>query len=134
MRDVNIVIFDFLESFVKWLDPDLADIEETTNANACRKIKITYPYEREVIDEDTKLWYQQGNKIYIPEINGITSCLYVINTQYEIDFWDKNTITVEAEEVLTELNYNMLSFPSGQNITITKANTNKIPPVIINGT
>lgn len=121
MRDVNIVIFDFLESFVKWLDPDLADIEETTNTNACRKIKITYPYEREVIDEDTKLWYQPGNKIYIPEINGITSCLYVINTQYEIDFWDKNTITVEAEEVLTELNYNMLSFPSGQNITITKA-------------
>lgn len=121
MRDVNIIIFDFLESFVKWLDPDLADIEETSNENACRKIRITYPYEREVIDEDTKLWYRQGNKIYIPDINGITSCLYVINTQYEIDFWDKNTITVEAEEVLTELNYNMLSFPSGQNITITKA-------------
>lgn len=120
MRDANILILDYKEDLIRWLDPELAEVEETTQKDACRKIKITYPYENEHITENSQLWYQQGNKIYIPELNGIASCLYVINTQYEIDFWEKNTITVEAEEVLTELNYDMLSFKSGSVINITE--------------
>ena len=120
MKTPNIIIMDARENLIRWLDPDLCDVEETNAVNKCRKITITYPYENRVILEDEVQWYEQGNKIYIPSINGVTSCLYVINTDYEIDFWKENKVTVEAEEVLTELNYDVVSFKSGSVITITE--------------
>lgn len=116
---LNIIVFDYKETVIKWLDPELADIKETTTEDACRKIEITYPYENEEITEEQTLWYDQGNKIYIPSMNGITSCLYVINTEYSIDFWKDNTITITAEEVLTELNYDVISFENADAIPIT---------------
>ncbi len=93
VNDLNIIVLDYRETVIKWLNPELCEIVETSKKNACRKIEVTYPYEEELIMEDDTLWYQQGNKIFVPSINGIKSCLYVINTSYEIDFWKKNTIT-----------------------------------------
>jgi len=120
MKTPNIIILSNDEDIIRWLDPDLCDIEEINAANKCRKITLTYPYEDEIVNGDEVQWYEQGNKIYIPEINGVSSCLYVINTEYQIDFWKENTVTVEAEEVLTELNYDVISFKSGSVITITE--------------
>jgi len=116
----NIIILSPAEEVVRWLDPELCDIEEVNEKNSCRRITFTYPYENEEIVEEQALWYNQGNKIYIPAISGITSCLYVINTDYEIDFWKDNKVTVTAEEVLVELNYDVVSFPTTSTINITK--------------
>ena len=118
----NIIVLNEDEKMIRWLDPDLCKVEEKTSLNTCRKITLTYPYENNLVEETEKQWYEQGNKIYIPSINGITSCLYVINTEYEIDFWDKNTVTVEAEEVLTELNYDVISFPSASVFDVNNKN------------
>lgn len=120
VNSINIIIFDYTEKVITWLDPDLAEIKETNTKNACRRVEITYPYDSTQITEEDVLWYEQGNKIYIPSINGITSCLYVINTEYQIDFWKENTITVTAEEVLTELNYDVISFETAEPIPITE--------------
>ncbi|WP_292475456.1 hypothetical protein [Methanosphaera sp.] len=120
VNDLNIIVLDYRETVIKWLNPELCEIVETSKKNACRKIEVTYPYEEELIMEDDTLWYQQGNKIFVPSINGIKSCLYVINTSYEIDFWKKNTITFEAEEIITELNNDVLYFPENSVITITE--------------
>lgn len=108
--DLNIVILDKDENIIEWLDSDLCDIKETSAINKCRTIEITYPIDEYEIDVSLVHWYDQGNKIYIPATLGISSCLYVINTDYDIDFWQKNTVTVTAEEILTELNYNLVAF------------------------
>lgn len=119
MNQLNIIILDYKEDTVKWLNPNVTEIIETSKKDACRKIELTYPYEEDVISEDSDVWYKQGNKIYVPGINGIKSCLYVINTEYEIDFWNKNTVKLEAEEVITELNYDVIYFEEGSVINIT---------------
>ncbi len=108
--DLNIVILDKDENIIEWLDSDLCNIKETSAINKCRTIEITYPIDEYEIDVSLVHWYDQGNKIYIPATLGISSCLYVINTDYDIDFWQKNTVTVTAEEILTELNYNLVAF------------------------
>ena len=116
---LNLIVLHGDETLLTWLDVDKAKIIETNSKNSCRKIEITYPYENKIIQEDTDLWYEQGNKIFVPAQNGISACLYVINTEYEIDFWKENTITVTAEEVLCELNYDVISFKSNSNYKIT---------------
>ncbi len=119
-NELNIIILDYKEKVVKWLNPNLCEIKETSKKDACRKIELTYPYEEEVITSEKTLWYEQGNKIYVPGINGIKSCLYVINTDYEIDFWKDNTVKLEAEEVITELNNDVVYFPENTLIEITQ--------------
>ena len=114
----NIIVLDYKEDVIRWLDPELVDVEEIDAENACKKIKLTYPYENNIVNEYENQWYEQGNKIYIPEINGLKSCLYIINTDYEIDFWEDNTISFEAEEVITELNYDVIAFRSASAFTI----------------
>lgn len=118
-NSLNVIVLDSNEQVIRWLDPELCDIVETSKKNACRKIELTYPYESEVILEDDTLWYQQGNKIFVPSLNGIKSCLYVINTDYDIDFWKENTIKLEAEEVIVELNNDVLYFEEDSIINIT---------------
>lgn len=108
-NELNIIVMDNLENVIAWLDPDLCEITETSSKDKCRKIKLTYPIDIFEIGETERHWYDQGNKIYIPSTLGITSCLYVINTSYTIDYWDKNIISFEAEEVLTEMNYNYIA-------------------------
>lgn len=118
-NSLNIIVLDSNENVIRWLDPDLCEVIETSKKNACRKIELTYPYESEVILEDDTLWYQQGNKIFVPSMNGIKSCLYVINTNYDIDFWKENTIHLEAEEVIVELNNDVIYFEEDSIINVT---------------
>lgn len=115
----NLIVLRGDETLLTWLDVDKAKIIETNSKNSCRKIEITYPYMNHIVQEDDVEWYEQGNKIFVPAQNGISACLYVINTEYEIDFWKENTVTVVAEEVLTEMNYNVISFKSNSNYKIT---------------
>lgn len=113
---LNLIVLTYDEEVLRWLDPDLAQIKETSTKDKCRKIEITYPLYEEYLESETN-WYDQGHKIYIPSISGITNCLYVINTSYEIDYLEKNHIRVEAEEVLTEMNYDYVGFVNTQDVT-----------------
>lgn len=113
---LNLIVLTYDEEVLRWLDPDLAQIKETSTKDKCRKIEITYPLYEEYLESETN-WYDQGHKIYIPSISGITNCLYVINTSYEIDYLEKNHIRVEAEEVMTEMNYDYVGFVNTQDVT-----------------
>lgn len=108
--EFNIVILDENEEIIKWLDSELVDIKETCAVDKPRQIEVTYPVTFDELNLDEGNWYDAGNKIYIPNTLGINSCLYVINNDYDLDYWKKNTVTFTAEEVLTELNYSMVGF------------------------
>lgn len=101
---LNVIVMDEFENTIAWLNPDLVNITETNKEETCRKISIEYPLNKAPV-KGSKDWYMQGNKIFVPSTLGIDNCLYVINSEYELDYWKENTVSFEAEEVLTELNY-----------------------------
>ena len=117
---LNIIVLTPDEKVITWLIPDIAEIKEINEVDTVRKIEITYPIENKRVEYDSP-WYNQGNKIFIPSIFGLTNCLYVINTEYNLDYWDENKVTVQAEEVLTEFNYQMVGIYSNNAIPITQA-------------
>lgn len=100
----NIVLLDMYENFITFLNSNRCTLTETCSTSAHRKIKIVYPMDDNNVNKYAE-WFKHGNKIYVPSTLGVDNCLYVINTEYTIDYWTDNNITVEAEEVLTELNY-----------------------------
>lgn len=117
----NVIILDAEENLIGWLKSELADIVETNKKETQRTVQITYPLSSDV-HNDLGEWYKQGNKIYIPDTLGIDGCLYVINTKFNIDYWDTNKIVVHAEEVLVELNFvELYKHPSTSNTTVSKS-------------
>lgn len=100
----NIILLDAFENFITFLNSNRVDLKETCSTKTHRTIKLTYPIDDSNV-EKYSTWFKHGNKIYIPQTLGMDSCLYVINTEYTIDYWNNNEITVDAEEVLVELNY-----------------------------
>lgn len=118
------------EKILRWLDTDVAEIKETSAKDKCRKIEITYPLYEEYLTSELN-WYDQGNKLYIPSISGINNCLYVINTSHTIDYLEKNYIQLEAEEVLTEMNYDYVGFVNTDDVTTdVKLNKGEIQNVV----
>ena len=98
---VDIIVLSPDEEFIAWLDSTSVYIEETSQSETIREITLEHS-----LNDDTKIkkWYRQGNKIWISGGHGLKPCLYVINQEYKIDYWQKETVTLEAEEVLVELN------------------------------
>lgn len=121
---LNIIILNEYEEPIGWLDSEKCEIIETNTKGAQKHIQITYPLDG-IVGSDQKQWFEQGNKIFIPSTLGLDSCLYVINTSYSLDFWDKNELTVNAEEVLTEFNYMMYTYTSSTPLSINKDNLQK---------
>ena len=121
---LNIIILNEYEDPIGWLDSEKCEIIETNTKGAQKHIQLTYPLDG-VVGSDKKQWFEQGNKIFIPATLGLDSCLYVINTSYSLDFWDKNELTVNAEEVLTEFNYMMYTYTSSTPLSINKDNLQK---------
>lgn len=115
---LNVIVMDEFENVITWLDPDLVNITETNKEETCRKISIEYPLNKAPV-KGVKEWYMQGNKIFVPSTLGIDNCLYVINSEYELDYWKENTVSFEAEEVLTELNYEHIAIFT-ESIQVTK--------------
>lgn len=122
--DANIIILTPYEEFIAWLDPEKVSITETNKTSTQRTISLSYPVEQN-LDGTTSQWFEQGNKIYIPGVLGIDSCLYVINTSYTIDYWENNNVTLTAEEVLTEFNYQMFEYTDDASLKISKDNLEK---------
>ena len=104
---LNIIVLDAQEQPIRWLLTDLADVKEINEAQKVKKITLTYPLEKSIKEYESQ-WFSQGNKIFIPHVFGLKNCLYVINNTYSLDYWEENTVTIEAEEVLTELNYQVV--------------------------
>ena len=116
-KQLNIIILDAGENIIEWLDSDKVDIVETNKIDSVRSISMTVPLEDGYAE--TNPWFTQGNKIFIPNTLGIKSCLYVINTDYNIDYLEKNMVQIEAEEVLTELNYEVIDVYPDEPIEVT---------------
>lgn len=121
MENINIIILDAYENFITWIDADKIEIKETNAMNTQRKISITYPLEQEMTDYESN-WFDAGNKIFIPSTLGTDACLYVINQDANIDFWNQNEVTFEAEEVLVELNNIIFEYIGKDALKVNKEN------------
>ena len=93
---------DHQEQFLKFLDPELCELSESHESGGLRTLHLTYTFQD--FQEDKEL-FRIGNKIWISGDVNLTDCLYVINTEVKQDVYQENSFTLEAEEVLVELNY-----------------------------
>ena len=71
----NPVLLDNNESFLAWLNPELLEIQETEEQGCLTTLSITYPIE-DILK--AKELFKIGNKIWIPQVNGLRACLYII--------------------------------------------------------
>ena len=99
---LTVVVLDQDERFLQFLDTELVTLIENHEINALRTLKLEYLIEN--IKEAEEL-FKPGNKIWVQGDNSLTNCLYVINTNIEKDLFKDNKVTLEAEEVIVELNY-----------------------------
>lgn len=98
---ISIVALDQEENFLQFLDPDLCQVEETAEKSGIRALDFKYQFQD--LTEDKEL-FKKGNKIWISGDKHIADCLYVINTNVEIDVYNEHLFSFEIEEVLVELN------------------------------
>lgn len=102
---LTIVVLDQYEEFLQFLDPELCDIKETDAHDGLKTLELEYTFQDAA--EDKKL-FKLGNKIWVQGDINISDCLYVINTSVKQSVYKDNSFTLEAEEVLVELNYTTL--------------------------
>lgn len=124
IENLNIIILDESENFLTWLDSEKMEIKETSQENTHKKVSVTYPLENPITSYE-KSWFDAGNKIFIPSTIGAEAGLYVINQDANIDFWEKNEITFEAEEVLVQLNNIVYQYVGEKSLTVNKENLKK---------
>lgn len=124
IENLNIIILDESENFLTWLDSEKMEIKETSQENTHKKVSVTYPLENPITSYE-KSWFDAGNKIFIPSTIGAEAGLYVINQDANIDFWEKNEITFEAEEVLVQLNNIVYQYVGEKSLTVNKENLQK---------
>jgi len=99
---LTIVSIDKEENFLRFLDPDLCELEETIEKGGLRTLHLTYQFQD--LAEDKEL-FRLGNKLWVQGDDNLSDCLYVINTSVKEDIYSENSLTMELEEVLVELNY-----------------------------
>jgi hypothetical protein len=99
---MNVIVLDYNENFIEFLDPDLLDITEQNETKGIRNIDVTY-YMEDM--DDAKRLFRMGNKIWISGDSNIEDCLYVINTEVRRDYFQENNVVFTAEDVIVELNY-----------------------------
>lgn len=99
---MNIVVLDYNENFIEFLDPELLNVTEQYEIGGIRSIDVTY-YMEDM--DDAKRLFSVGNKIFISGDAALTDCLYVINTEVHRDYFQENNVVFTAEDVIVELNY-----------------------------
>ena len=128
---ISIVVLDQEEKFLQFLDPDLCELEETIEAGGLRTITLDYKFQD--LNKDKEL-FRIGNKVWIQGDDNLSDCLYVINTSVKEDVYKENSISLELEEVLVELNYapvfSQTEITSSNGFTI--SNTNGEQEVLVN--
>ena len=103
MSDLNVIVLSPAEKPIVWLNSDTLNITYTEEWDKIPSISIEYPISED--NNDYTEIFKQGNKIYVGQTPTTRPRLYVINEEYELDLWKENTITVTAEDAITELNY-----------------------------
>ena len=99
---MNIVVLDYNENFIEFLDPDLLSVTEQYEIGGIRSIDVEYYMEDMT---DAKRLFCVGNKIFINGDSNLADCLYVINTEVRRDYFQENNVVFTAEDVIVELNY-----------------------------
>lgn len=99
---LTVVILNQEEEFLANLLPERCELEETIEAGGLRTLNLNYKFIN--LKEDKEL-FRIGNKVWIQGDSNLQDCLYVINTSVKEDIYQENSIEVELEEVLVELNY-----------------------------
>lgn len=99
---------------MEFIDPDMVDITETCSIGGLRTLSVEYNIQEL---ENAKKLFKLGNKLWVHG-EGVTDCLYVINTKVKQALFKDNKFTFDAEEVLVELNY----APLFKQIDLTTAN------------
>lgn len=99
---LTIVSLDQEENFLRFLDPELCTLEETITSGGLRTLNLDYKFQDLGVD---KQLFKLGNKIWIQGDENLSDCLYVINTSVKEDIYQENSLVMELEEVLVELNY-----------------------------
>ena len=102
---ISIVILNGQEEFLKFLDPELCELTETQSIDGLKTLELEYYFQDA---KDDKELFRIGNKIWIQGDVNLSDCLYVINTSVKQSVFKDNSFTLEAEEVLVELNYTPL--------------------------
>lgn len=99
---LSVVLLDHQENFVKFLNPEYITIKESCETGKVRRISVSYAMQSLY---DAKNLFKIGYKLWISGDENLIDCLYVINTSVERDYFQKNNVAFNAEEVLVELNY-----------------------------
>ena len=99
---LSVIIMDSNEKFIQFLDNELLTLTENHETYSLRTLNVEYNIDS---IEDAKKLFRHGYKIWVSGDNSLTDCLYVINSNVEKDLFQENKVTLEAEEVLVELNY-----------------------------
>lgn len=99
---MNVIVLDYNENFIEFLDPDLLEVKEEYEIGGIRSIDVTYYMENM---EDAQRLFSMGNKLFVSGDTNITDCLYVINTEVRRDYFKENNVVFTAEDVIVELNY-----------------------------
>lgn len=98
--ELQLLILSPDEKVLGFLNPDIVDITEINSYQGLKQITITHPLNDDGEDDyDTLL--KHGNKIWRNLTGDGDACLYIINSEKEKDV---DSVTVNAEEVLVELN------------------------------
>ena len=99
---MNVIVLDYEENFLTFLDPELLDITETTEIGGLSTLSVEYIMSD---DEEVKRLFKLGNKIWISNHPSLDDRLYVINTKVKRDYFQENNVVFDVEDVLVELNY-----------------------------
>lgn len=99
---MNVIVLDYNEKFLTFLDPELLDITETTEIGGLPTLSVEYIMSN---DEEAKRLFKVGNKILIVDHPSLDDRLYVINTKVKRDYFKENNVVFDVEDVLVELNY-----------------------------
>lgn len=88
-----IVILDYDENVIEFLDDDLLELSITDTYQGYKTMELKYKLTDNARD---KQLFKQGNKIFTE------NCLFIINSEVSFNYIEK-TINVDAEEVIVEL-------------------------------
>lgn len=99
---ISIVVLDPYEQFLQFLDPELCELKENDKVDGLKTLELEYKFQDAAEDKNL---FRIGNKIWVQGDVNLSDCLYVINTSVKQSVFKDNSFTLEAEEVLVELNY-----------------------------
>lgn len=99
---MNVIVLNYKEEFITFLNNDYLDITEHYELGKIRYIDVEYYMQN--INEAREL-FRPGNKLWVQDDNNLSDCLYVINNEVTRDYFKENNVKFTAEDVIVELNY-----------------------------